>query len=630
MVEAAFFDSSTRQLVVRLDNTTTPSDHYTLDLPNEITDFVGNRLDGGGIVPFELAVATSAPAALPALDLSAAEDTGASDTDNITQVNTPSFSGTVDEFTTAVDFLLDGVLAGSVDTPAGTFDFTFPIIPDGVHELTVVARNPVGSSDPSPALTITVDTVGPAAPSTPDLIASDDSGADDTDNITNVTSPTVQVDAVDGSLVRLFVDDVEAAQATSEGFLIDFSISPLNAGTYQVTATAEDAAGNVSSGSALLDLVIDTAAPAAPTTPDLLAADDSGPDDMDNITNIASPTVRVDADTGSLVRLFIDGVEVDQGTATSPVDFTLGPLADAEYAVTATVEDPSGNVSGLSDPLRIQIDTVAPMVSIEAPIASADHSKTARLIGLAIDGETDIGVAEFSIDGTAANNLLIGDLGRFDQVIDMGWLAAGPHQLDLTLLDLAGNMASRLLGFGVSGDFVIGSDGSTGWGVLMDDGAHLEERSSFVVQASFLVELGQDSGTRTLSFELDASFDTTDTVSLTSDRLEVYLVDPADPSQTLLDAGRPGTALFTLSESGAEFPPGRVRFDGSEVTIDLSSLSALATGQLAVQLINGDGDDGTIVGLGSLTNEVDAQGTASRSGICLTRPPVGRQDRKWT
>ena len=35
----------------------------------------------------------------------------------------------------------------------------------------------------------------------------------------------------------------------------------------------------------------------------------------------------------------------------------------------------------------------------------------------------------------------------------------------------------------------------------------------------------------------------------------------------------PGTTLFTLSEAGAEFVPGRVRWDGEIVEIDLSELT---------------------------------------------------------
>ena len=59
---------------------------------------------------------------------------------------------------------------------------------------------------------------------------------------------------------------------------------------------------------------------------------------------ITCPTSRADAEDGSLVRLFVDGVQVAQGTAASPVDFlTLDVLTDGEHELTATAEDAAGN-----------------------------------------------------------------------------------------------------------------------------------------------------------------------------------------------------------------------------------------------------------------------------------------------
>jgi hypothetical protein len=60
------------------------------------------------------------------------------------------------------------------------------------------------------------------------------------------------------------------------------------------------------------------------------------------------------------------------------------------------------------------------------------------------------------------------------------------------------------------------------------------------------VELGQTAGSRTLRFQVDAEFDSTDTTAASDDQLLVYLIDPTDPTQTLLDRGEPGTAIFSL------------------------------------------------------------------------------------
>lgn len=75
----------------------------------------------------------------------------------------------------------------------------------------------------------------------------------------------------------------------------------------------------------------------------------------------------------------------------------------------------------------------------------------------------------------------------------------------------------------------------------------LREETRFVTTAGVPVELGQDSGRRTLSFTVDRRFDVTDQTSAVADRLLVSLVNSSDFSQTLLDKDQPGTPLFTLS-----------------------------------------------------------------------------------
>src|SRR5205823_5505926 len=79
--------------------------------------------------------------------------------------------------------------------------------------------------------------------------------------------------------------------------------SALPAGVNAITATATDAAGNISAATGTLNVTIDTTAPGAPPTPDMAAGSDSGSSNTDNITNVTTPSFSGTAEAGSTVKL---------------------------------------------------------------------------------------------------------------------------------------------------------------------------------------------------------------------------------------------------------------------------------------------------------------------------------------
>src|SRR5207244_2087255 len=141
---------------------------------------------------------------------------------------------------------------------------------DGTYSITAKATDVAGNtSAASAALSVTIDTTAPTAPTTPDLTAATDSGSSNTDNVTNVTTPTFTGTAEASSTVTIYSDGVAKGSGTATGGTYSIAVSALTAGTHSITATATDAAGNVSALSSPLSVTIDTSAPAAPSAPDL-------------------------------------------------------------------------------------------------------------------------------------------------------------------------------------------------------------------------------------------------------------------------------------------------------------------------------------------------------------------------
>ena len=111
-------------------------------------------------------------------------------------------------------------------------------------------------------LNVTIDSVAPAAPSAPDLVAASDSGVSNTDNITNVTQPNFTGSAEAGSTVTLFSNGAAVGSAASNSTFTAAPSVAMTDGSYSITAQAMDTAGNLSALSAALTPVkIDTTAP---------------------------------------------------------------------------------------------------------------------------------------------------------------------------------------------------------------------------------------------------------------------------------------------------------------------------------------------------------------------------------
>ncbi|MCO7020200.1 Ig-like domain-containing protein, partial [Vibrio paracholerae] len=255
---------------------------------------------------------------------------------------------------------------------------------------------------------------------------------------TNDTTPTITgtTDAPAGSTVTLVVTDANGNQQTLTAivqpdgtFSVDV-ITPLAEGSYTVTATVTDPAGNT--GTASDKGSVDVTAPVITV------------DAPDN-TNDTTPTITgtTDAPAGSTVTLVVTDAGGNEQTLTATVQpdgsysvEVTTPLAEGPYTVTATVTDPAGNTGTATD--DGSVDVTAPEVTVHAPdntndttptiigTTDAPAGSTVTLVVTDADGNEQTLIATVQPDGSYSVDVTIP-------------LAEGNYKVDASVTDPAGN-----------------------------------------------------------------------------------------------------------------------------------------------------------------------------------------------
>ena len=199
---------------------------------------------------------------------------------------------------------------------------------------------------------------------------STDTGSSATDFITNTAAQTISGTLssalLAGDVVKVSLDGGTTWQtATVAAGATTFSLAGvtlLGSGTLKVQV--ENSYG-MASTALVQAYVLDQTPPAAPTTPDLTAASDSGVSSTDNVTNDTTPTFTGTAEAGSAVTLFDGATAVGSAvaTATGSWSITTAALASGVQNFTAEATDVAGNVSPMSGALPVTIDTTTPVVT---------------------------------------------------------------------------------------------------------------------------------------------------------------------------------------------------------------------------------------------------------------------------
>ena len=259
-------------------------------------------------------------------------------------------TGTADSGST-VTLLEGGTAAGSgvVATAANTWSTALPLA-EGTHTLTATATDAAGNvSAASSPLTVIVDRTPPAAPV-----------IDPVPSPTSLASVLVGGSAEAGSTLVVASNGATAGQVAPVPASGAWSLAlALPAGTDTLTAVATDAAGNASSPSAAVVVVVDRELPAAPT---LTAA---------SPTNAQPVPVSGSAPGNAIVKVYegaTTGTALATVVASAAGTWTAGlTLAEGSHVLTATATNAAGTTSGPSAPLTVVVDRTAPTVTARAP-----------------------------------------------------------------------------------------------------------------------------------------------------------------------------------------------------------------------------------------------------------------------
>ena len=321
----------------QLDNITLTASEHDYEISATQTDRAGNQSPASATLELridtERPVLSTAAATRTFPDLASSYDTGTSNSDDLTNLDEIKFE----------PYSIFGDLSGSVTNEiwmrapgssnhtfvggAGVYpnnnpsssvrialvgQFALAFSNDGVHNIEFHYVDLAGNKNISPSLDVHYDSTIQEV--LVDLKAASDTGASNSDNVTNNTEPTITLSQIEssadpvsgtgkanvtvynwdgttsfttapdaGELTELFSLTDVASTSTDVQFGTDASSSALAEGIYRLVTKHEDDAGNVKwtrhsnvdDRDSSNHIVIDTTAPTSPSRPDLKDEDDS-------------------------------------------------------------------------------------------------------------------------------------------------------------------------------------------------------------------------------------------------------------------------------------------------------------------------------------------------------------------
>ncbi|MDO9216378.1 MAG: Ig-like domain-containing protein, partial [Lacisediminimonas sp.] len=534
------------------------------------------------------------------------------------------------------------------DVTAGYKDVTVTtVLAEGSNAISATLRDQAGNAANSAATAnIVVDTQAPAAPvinaiAGDSVISLAESGA-------TVISGVAEA----GSRITLSLGG-NAREVTTGGNgvwtynVVAADITAMGQGGESITATATDAAGNIST-SAIRSLTVDTVAPTL--TASITAAGDNVDPNVGNIANggasndntlALSGSVSGALANGDVVVIFDGATRLGSAVVSNTTwTFTTSRLTNAVHSFTARIEDAAGNQGTTSAAYGVLVNATVPVATLTISGDSLTSDTTPTLSGgilvNSIAGALSDGDVIVVYDGAtrlAGNATVTGSTWTYTSTA----LTEGVHSLKAVVENAGGNQGAMSSALSLTLDTTAGAAPSSNM-VAGDDVINAAEQGSVIsgfAEAGATVTLGLDSASRTVT----ASSSGTWTYTLTSADITAMGQGAATLSIAATDAaGNPSTGVsrtITVDTVAPNTPTinavaGNDIINSAEVTSTITGQAdagatislVLGTGNVRVVTANGNGDwsytllasDITAMGQGGETivaTAADASGNVS-------------------
>jgi hypothetical protein len=526
------------------------------------------------------------------------------------------------------------------------------------RNVSVSATNTGGTTTTADSTNATVDNVVPVITFS-GIGLSNDTGVDSTDFITRqaaqtifatLSGPVAAGDVVYGSLDNgvSYTDitgNVSGTALTWSGVTLF--------GSNIIQFKVVDSAGN-DGVIASHAFVLDTTAPAIPTTPALSSLDDSGSSNSDHVTNVATPVLTGTAEANSSVILYdTDGATV-LGTTTTDSSghwsITSGALADGLHTLTAKAVDAAGNVSAASNSLFIAIDTSAPEPSTIMLASASDtgtigdsvtNTATPTFTGTA---EGNASITLYDTDGvTVLASTVASNTGAW--AVATSVLVEGSHALTVKSIDVAGNASttssphavtidetapvnvtfssttatSAAAGSGATIATLSSSDiTAVTYALVAGNGLNDADNASFAIVGNTLHVGGSPLAAGTYHIYLSAL----DAAGNVSQFAQVFTVADAPTVTSIVRSGGASTSVAAGAAS-AEYT---ITFSDSVIGVDISDFVLTGTGTATGTISGVGGSESTytiqvdgLSGDGTLRLDLNTSGTSiqSAAGIAI-------------
>jgi rhamnogalacturonan endolyase len=335
------------------------------------------------------------------------DDTGASDSDFITNDTTLSLHGTTEPgMTVSVTLVGAGPVGSTIAGPDGAWSLDCAItLSEGTAYFTTTATDGQGHTGvPSAPFPVTILTTPPPAPAILNIAGGDT----DTVTFAGTAEPGATVTVTDNVSGIL-----GATAANADGLWNLTHIATLSPGNHTFTATITDIAGNTGPASAGVTINTQVAIPAVTGI-----ENNTGPAPTDGITNSGHVVLRGTATPGDTITVtLLGGAQIGTDTA-APADGAWSidcgvALADGSYAFSAAASNAAG--AGLAAPVFVvTVDTTAPAVaSVTRHDPASQQTLTDTFVYKVTFSEPVTGLANSSFTPQAVSGSITGVVTGF-------------------------------------------------------------------------------------------------------------------------------------------------------------------------------------------------------------------------